>query len=70
MPKLPTFDVNDQAKYDRAMAAFGGETNYLKWLRQQIVDEVGRIEAKKIIDQRDSEAEAKRSEARNYFTNM
>lgn len=70
MPQLPTFNVNDQAKYDRAMAAFGNETNYLKWLRQQIIDEVSRVEAKKIIDQRDSEAENKRVESRNYFNNM
>lgn len=69
MPQLPTVNI-DQAKYDRAMTAFGGEANYLKWLRQQIIDEVGRVESKKILDQRDSEAEAKRVESRNYFNNM
>jgi len=59
MPNLPTISINDQAKFDRVVAAFGTAENYRTWLRNQIIAEVGRVESKIILDQRDAEAEAK-----------
>lgn len=65
MPTLPSITINDQTKFDRIVAAFGNAETYRAWLKQQIIDQVARVESQKILDQRDAEADAKYKEAQS-----
>lgn len=66
MPYLPTFNPG-QLKYDRVMAAFGGEENYREWLRFALISELIVREGDRIRNEADVAIVAKREEIKNVL---
>lgn len=57
MPNLPTFNVT-QAEADKLIAMFGSTDDYLKWLRDQLKEEVIRYRVKLINEKAEKDSEA------------
>lgn len=55
MPTLPGLNIEDQAVYDRIVAAFGTLANYRAWHRNQLREFVTHVEGKAQRDQTEQE---------------
>lgn len=63
MPTLPTLTVNDQAIWNRLLAAFNGsQTEYKAWLKESVVAEVKRREISALAAQQQAALDAKAAE--------
>lgn len=63
MPNLPTVSINNQAIYDRLVAAFGNSADaYRAWLKEALTQEVLHREQRALLQAAQAQAQIKADE--------